>query len=114
MNLIEYKRINWMFSISDNIKNNISQITLNEQSILFITKLKRDYNSIVKTKIDKVETLNEKKMIIHEFLQMIPSQLLILRNHLKNCMYSNDLSDFKFKYEKYIKEDMERFNYIKM
>lgn len=39
------------------------------------------------------------KKLSEQFNESIPKELMILRNHIKNCYYCNSVSDFNFKYK---------------
>ena len=86
---IEWKKINYIFSVNNNIKESVNDLKLTEESILFIDELINKYNELVKTKINvNYMSLEDKKKIIDAFLKDVPSQLMILRNHLKMVMLS--------------------------
>lgn len=111
---IEWKKLNYIFSVNNNIQESIGDLKLTEDSILFASELIKDYNKEVKSKLSGTYlSLEEKKKIIEEFLKKIPTGLMILRNHLKNCIYTTSIPDFNFKYEKYVDEDFKRLSYIK-
>lgn len=111
---IEWKKINYVFSVNNNIKESIEDLKLTEDSILFVNDLIKDYKDNVKSKINgNYMSLDEKKKIIEEFIKKVPTGLMILRNHLKNCTYATSIPDFNFKYEKYVDEDFKRLTYIK-
>lgn len=56
--------------------------------------------------------LKDKKVLLQQFNESIPKELMILRNHIKSCCYCNTVSDFNFKY-KTIEEDFKRLYIIK-
>lgn len=111
---IEWKKLNYIFSVNNNIQESIGDLKLTEDSILFVSDLIKEYNNDVKSKINGTYmSLDEKKKIIEDFLKKVPTGLMILRNHLKNCTYSTSIPDFNFKYEKYVDEDFKRLSFIK-
>lgn len=113
MQKIEYKKINYVFSVNSNIEESIKKLSLTDESKLFISRLINEYkneisNNIISYKYD----LDSKKKLLIKFNETIPRDLMILRNHIKNCTYVNSIADFNYKY-KAIEEDFKRLNYIK-
>lgn len=109
---VEYKKINYIFSINNCVEDNVRKLSLTEESLLFINKLNNYYNKNIKTKMNDYKlSIDDKKKILNEFLNKIPSELMILRNHIKNCMYCSTISEFDFKY-KTVKEDINRLKFI--
>lgn len=109
---VEYKKINYIFSINNCVEDNVRKLSLTEESLLFINKLNNYYSKNIKTKMNDYKlSVDDKKKILNEFLNKIPSELMILRNHIKNCLYVNGVSDFNFKY-KSIEEDFKRLMYL--
>ena len=56
--------------------------------------------------------LVDKKNILENFIKDIFKDLIILRSHIKNCLYSNTMNDFKYKYEKYLDKDISRLRLL--
>lgn len=110
---IEYKKINYIFSVNSNVEDNIKKLSLTDESKLFISRLINVYNSKISNTINSYKLgLSDKKKLLKQLLDIIPSELMILRNHIKNCLYVNTVSDFNFKI-KTIEEDFKRLKYIR-
>lgn len=110
---VEYKKINYIFSINNCVEDNIRKLSLTDESIQFIKKLTEVYNLKIKEKITGYKlSIEDKKKLLKQFLDIIPSELMILRNHIKNCLYVNTVSDLNFKI-KTIEEDFKRLSFIK-
>lgn len=110
---IEYKKINYIFSVNSNVEENIRKLSLTDESKLFISRLINVYNSKISNTINSYKlSLSDKKKLLEQFNESIPKELMILRNHIKNCYYCNSISDFNFKY-KTIEEDFKRLKLIK-
>ena len=56
--------------------------------------------------------LDSKKKLLIKFNETIPRDLMILRNHIKNCTYANSIADFNYKY-KTVEEDFKRLSLIR-
>lgn len=110
---VEYKKINYIFSINNCVEDNIRKLSLTDETIQFIKKINEVYNLKIKEKITGYKLpIEDKKKLLKQFLDIIPSELMILRNHIKNCLYVNTVSDLNFKI-KTIEEDFKRLSYIK-
>lgn len=105
---IEYKKINYIFSVNSCIEENIKKLSLTDESKLFISKLISVYNDKIKNNINSYKLdLKAKKLLLDQFNKSIPNELMILRNHIKSCCYCNNVSEFNFKY-KTLEEDFKR------
>lgn len=110
---IEYKKINYIFSVNSCIEENIKKLSLTDESKLFISKLISVYNDKIKNNINSYKLgLSDKKKLLEQFNESIPKELMILRNHIKSCCYCNNVSEFNFKY-KTLEEDFKRLLLIR-
>ncbi len=114
MNKVEYKKINYIFSINSSIEENVSKLKFTNETILFINKMLDFYNRNIDVIIKNYKLdLNAKKKILEAFLNKIPKELIILRNHVKNCLYVNTISDFEFKIN-ILADDFKRLKLVKI
>lgn len=114
MNIIEWKKINYIFSVNGDIKESIQNLKLTEESILFVDNFIKSFKNDVLSKMnEKNMSLEDKKKVLSNYLKEVPTGLMILRNHIKNCTYSNTLADYNFKFDKYVLDDIQRLSYIK-
>lgn len=114
MNKVEYKRINYIFSINSSIEENVSKLKFTNETILFINKMLDFYNRNIDVIIKNYKLdLNAKKKILEAFLNKIPKELIILRNHVKNFLYVNTISDFEFKIN-ILADDFKRLKFVKI
>ena len=110
---IEYKKIDYIFSVNNNIEESIMKLNLTTESKTFISNLLDKYNKEIKDSINSYKMdLADKKKLLAEFNSSIPKQLIVLRNHLKMCNYCNSVIEFNYKY-KMIEEDFKRLSIIK-
>lgn len=80
-------------SIYQNENDRIHNLSFSDSSHLYVIKLVKNY-------------------IKNVFYNSIPSSLTILRNHLKNCLYSKELKSIEYWYKE-VDKDIERLKLIK-
>lgn len=72
-----------------------------------------EYDKEIKPRMfNSTLSLENKKNILENFIKDISKDLIILRSHIKNCLYSNTMNDFKYKYEKYLDKDISRLRLL--
>lgn len=113
MTKIEYKKLNYIFSLNNCIEDRIKELSLSDETKLFVDKIKDYFRKEIDCKIKlRNISLEEKKKLLESFSKSIPSQLLILRNHIKNCLYVTNKNDLMYKY-KNIEEDFKRLSIVR-
>ena len=91
----------------------LKKININNTSFKYIKDFINNYDKEIKPKMfNSTLSLVDKKNILENIIKDIPRDLIILRSHIKNCLYSNTMDDFKYKYEKYLNKDIDRLRLL--
>ena len=112
-NKVEYKKINYIMSIDNCTKENLNKININNTGLKYIKDFINNYDKLIKPKMfNSTLSLEDKKNILENIIKDIPKDLIVIRSHIKNCLYSNTMNDFKYKYEKYLDKDINRLRLL--
>ena len=81
MNVIEYKKNNYVMSIYQNENDRIHNLSFSESSHLYVIKLVKNYNENVKSKIKFQKTNIYEKLISIDEVKIILKMFFIIRFH---------------------------------